>query len=101
MKKNQHGLTRRELEVAALLGMGYLRKEVAAIMGITTHTLCSHKQSIARKIGVHWPAEMAHWALGQGLVKWQPFGRAGLIDRAAARSIREWAQKVRPKNSTC
>lgn len=46
-------LTRREVQVLALLAIGHRHAEVAARLGVTRHTVSTHAKNIYRKLGVH------------------------------------------------
>ncbi|MBA3659139.1 MAG: helix-turn-helix transcriptional regulator [Gemmatimonadales bacterium] len=47
------GLTAREFQVARLLAEGLPNSEMAARLGISSHTARHHTQHVLRKLGVH------------------------------------------------
>jgi ATP/maltotriose-dependent transcriptional regulator MalT len=49
---DEHGLTRRELEVLRLVAAGRSNREVAAALVISEHTVARHVQNIFAKLGV-------------------------------------------------
>jgi DNA-binding CsgD family transcriptional regulator len=52
-EKSEEELTPRELEIERLLCDGYTRLNVAALLGISRHTVDVHATSVYRKRGVH------------------------------------------------
>lgn len=64
-----HGvLTQREIDVIKLVAKGYLGKQIADMLHITTNTLNSHKRSIFHKVGVRSSVELAIWATKFNLI---------------------------------
>lgn len=61
------GLTRRESEVAELLGQGMSNKEIAAALVISQRTAEGHVQRILTKFGFTSRAQVATWVAGQRL----------------------------------
>ncbi len=61
-------LTDREVEVLRLIAKGYKSPEVAALLGISTHTVTSYVRDIYRKLGISSRAEAAMEAARRGLV---------------------------------
>ena len=60
-------LTRRELEVLALLAQGLTNKEMAETLVITTNTVKRHLKAIFKKLDVHTRAAAAAKAIGAGV----------------------------------
>ncbi|MCK9896617.1 LuxR C-terminal-related transcriptional regulator [Frankia sp. AgB32] len=58
-------LTRRELEVAELLGRGLSNREIAAALVISPRTAESHVQQILNKLGMRSRARVAAWLAAQ------------------------------------
>jgi DNA-binding CsgD family transcriptional regulator len=54
-------LTRRELEVAALVSEGLSNKRIAARLGISQRTAESHVENILAKLGFGSRAQVAAW----------------------------------------
>jgi DNA-binding NarL/FixJ family response regulator len=61
-------LTRRELEVLALVGTGRANKEIAAELSISERTARTHVSNILRKLGLASRTQAALWAVREGLV---------------------------------
>jgi DNA-binding CsgD family transcriptional regulator/PAS domain-containing protein len=61
-----YGLTSREIEVAALLGVGETDGSIAAALAISRHTARRHTERILQKIGVHSRAAAAARLRGGG-----------------------------------
>jgi len=60
-------LTPREQEVLRLIARGYLYKEVAHNLGISTKTVEAHVTSVLRKLQFTNRHELSRWAMEQGL----------------------------------
>jgi len=58
-------LTRREREVAALVGAGLSNKEIAAKLVISVRTAEAHVEHILSKLGFTTRAQVAHWIAQQ------------------------------------
>jgi DNA-binding NarL/FixJ family response regulator len=63
------GLTPREVEVLELIARGYLYKEVALRLGISTKTIESHVSSVLRKLNLTNRHQLARWATQQRIVE--------------------------------
>jgi DNA-binding CsgD family transcriptional regulator len=61
------GLTKRELEVAALVAAGASNREIADKLVISERTAESHVQNILTKLGFGSRAQIASWATAEGL----------------------------------
>lgn len=61
-------LTRRELDVLALLAEGLTNKEIAKKLGVAQKTVMHHSMAIYQKLGVRGRAEAAAVAVRHGLV---------------------------------
>ena len=61
-------LSARELEVLRLVARGYGNKEVAAELGITTHTVKYHLAALLEKLGVRSRTEAVSLGVRKGLV---------------------------------
>jgi DNA-binding NarL/FixJ family response regulator len=69
-------LSGRELEVARLLASGLSTKEAAAALGLSPHTIETHRGRIYGKLGLSSVVALAHWAIECGLVgNGQPWGQ--------------------------
>jgi DNA-binding CsgD family transcriptional regulator len=66
---DQPVLTGREREVAALLAEGLTNGDVAARLFISTKTASVHVSNILRKLGMSSRAEVAAWAVREGLAE--------------------------------
>jgi predicted ATPase/DNA-binding CsgD family transcriptional regulator/DNA-binding XRE family transcriptional regulator len=63
------GLTERELEVACLVGRGLSSRAIAAELTITEGTARVHVARILGKLGLHSRAQLAVWAVQNGLLE--------------------------------
>ncbi len=71
-------LTRREIDVLALVGAGCSTQDIAGRLHISPKTVANHKQRMFRKLGVHNQAHAVSVALRSGLLS-----ADGLIDLTA------------------
>jgi two-component system, NarL family, nitrate/nitrite response regulator NarL len=62
-------LTPREVEVLAAIGQGMSNKAAARHLGISTHTVKFHVESLFRKLGAGSRAEAVHKGLRQRLIE--------------------------------
>jgi predicted ATPase/DNA-binding CsgD family transcriptional regulator len=61
-------LTRREREVAVLVARGLTNREIAASLVVTEGTAANHVEHIRNKLGFHSRAQIASWAVDNGLL---------------------------------
>ena len=61
-------LTSREREVLREIARGATNKEIAARFGISVRTVETHRESLARKLGVKGAASLTRFAIEKGLV---------------------------------
>jgi predicted ATPase/DNA-binding CsgD family transcriptional regulator len=54
-------LTRREQEVAALVGRGLTNRQISAQLVLSEHTVAKHVRKILKKLGLHSRAQIAAW----------------------------------------
>ena len=64
-----HEFTEREKEIILACRDGLLGKEIAARLGISTHTVNAHKNNIFNKLGINNTMEMVQYALKKGIIK--------------------------------
>jgi len=62
------GLTKREMEVLALVAEGLSNKEIARTLGVTVWTVNFHTGNILKKLGVASRVEAAVWAKERGIL---------------------------------
>lgn len=62
------GLTQRQLEVLQLLAEGRQAKEIAAVLNLSPRTVEFHKYRIMKALGARTVADLARYAVKQGLV---------------------------------
>jgi DNA-binding NarL/FixJ family response regulator len=62
-------LSRRELDVLRLLGLGYSNKEIASALFITVRTVESHRAHLMQKTGARSRAEVVRVAMELGLLE--------------------------------
>ena len=67
-RKNEYGLTLREKDILQSLTDGNSYKMIAANLGITQGTVCSHIKNVYEKLGVHSQAEAVSKTLREGLL---------------------------------
>jgi non-specific serine/threonine protein kinase len=63
------GITRREREVAALVGRGLSNRQIAERLVITEGTAKVHVGRVLAKLGFHSRAQLAAWAVQQGALE--------------------------------
>ncbi|GAB4451835.1 MAG: response regulator transcription factor [Anaerolineales bacterium] len=68
-KETLNGLTPRESEVLALLAEGRNNDEIAALLGISVHTVARHRENLMGKLGLHSRSELVKYAIRKGLIK--------------------------------
>ncbi|GAB4461499.1 MAG: response regulator transcription factor [Anaerolineales bacterium] len=68
-KETINGLTPRESEVLALLAEGRNNDEIAALLGISVHTVARHRENLMGKLGLHSRSELVKYAIRKGLIK--------------------------------
>ncbi|MEM6697787.1 MAG: response regulator transcription factor [Bacteroidota bacterium] len=61
-------LTTRELEIVRLIAKGFISKEIATQLNITTHTVYTHRKKILKKLGLSSASELILYAVNQGIV---------------------------------
>lgn len=64
-----NGLSKRELQVLALMVAGKSSKEMAAELGISFKTAMTHRANIMAKLNVHETASVVREAIRRGLVE--------------------------------
>ena len=62
-------LTPREREVFQLLALGKANKEVAAVLDLSLGTVKKHRENLQRKLDCHSAAELARFAIREGLLE--------------------------------
>jgi len=60
-------LTKRETEVLRLLTQGLLNKEIADKLGISLHTVISHRKNIISKLGIKTVSGLTIYAMMHGI----------------------------------
>jgi non-specific serine/threonine protein kinase len=70
-------LTRRELEVAALLAEGLTNREIAATLIISERTATNHVEHILTKLSLRARAQVAAWVVRHGLLAAESGDRPG------------------------
>ena len=65
-------LTRREREVAVLIGRGLTNRRIAEELEIAERTVESHVSKILRKLGFHSRTQIATWIVQQGPLTGDP-----------------------------
>jgi DNA-binding NarL/FixJ family response regulator len=62
-------LTPREQEVAELIARGLTNRQIAAELIVAERTVDAHVYNMLSKLGFRSRAQVAGWAVGQGLLK--------------------------------
>jgi DNA-binding NarL/FixJ family response regulator len=62
-------LTRRELDVLALIAKGMSTKEIATHLGVAPRTVETHREHLHQKLGAHKAADLTREAIRRGLVE--------------------------------
>ena len=60
-------LSAREWQVAELVAQGYSNPQIAEQLVISRRTADTHVQNILNKLGLHARAQIAAWAVAQGV----------------------------------
>jgi non-specific serine/threonine protein kinase len=68
-KRRGQALSIREREVAALLARGFSNQQIGATLFITEKTAAHHVQHILDKLAFRSRAQVAAWAVRQGLAR--------------------------------
>jgi DNA-binding NarL/FixJ family response regulator len=61
-------LTGREREVLQLLAEGKSTKDIAAVLGLSSRTVETHRQQIMNKLNIHKAAELVKYAIREGII---------------------------------
>ena len=64
-----HTLTNREREIFCLIAQGYFNKDIATQLDISVRTVETHRANIMRKLSLHTPSELIHYAVSRKLVE--------------------------------
>jgi len=62
-------LTPREREILQLLAEGKTNKEVASVLGLSPHTIETHRGNILEKLHLHSAAELILYAVRKGIIQ--------------------------------
>ncbi len=62
-------LTPRETDILRLVAQGFIAKEIAEILNLSTHTIYTHRKNILKKLNLHSSSELLLYALNNGLVE--------------------------------
>ena len=76
-------LTRRQLEVAALIARGYTNRQIADALVLTKGTVANHVEHILHRLDFSCRSQIAVWAAERGLLSRDRDGRAGSLPRPA------------------
>jgi len=69
LKKIQHQLTSREMEVLQLIAEGKANKVTATILGIGVKTVEKHREHLMEKLDIHDTAGLTRYAIGAGIIE--------------------------------
>jgi two-component system response regulator NreC len=62
-------LTPREREILQLIAEGKTNKEMAAILGLSPHTIETHRGNILEKLNLHSVPELIMYAVRKGIIQ--------------------------------
>jgi DNA-binding NarL/FixJ family response regulator len=68
-KRNRDFLTHREREVVQLLAEEKSNKEIAVTLGLSVHTVETHRSNIMRKLGTHSLSGLVRYAVRNKIVQ--------------------------------
>jgi len=68
-KKEDAGLTTREIEVLQLIAEGMANKQTAAELGISIKTVEKHRQNLMSKLDIHDTAGLTRYAITAGIIE--------------------------------
>lgn len=74
-------LSDREMELLPLLGSGASDGDIAAALGLSVHTVKSHRHSILAKLNLPSTPRLIHWAIQRGFVRFPSDGWVVREDR--------------------
>jgi DNA-binding NarL/FixJ family response regulator len=57
-------ITRRQREVALLIGQGMTNRQIGQALGLSEHTVANHVAKILKKLGFRSRAQVAAWMAG-------------------------------------
>ncbi len=66
----EHGLTRRELQIVRLLSLGCSVKETAKLLGLAPSTVDNHKSRAMEKLGTDKVVLLARLSVWYGITDW-------------------------------
>jgi DNA-binding CsgD family transcriptional regulator len=69
MGQNLKKLSPREIQIARLLADGKSNKEIGTALGISSHTVETHRKRVLKTLGVHSMAELVRVVMQAGLLK--------------------------------
>lgn len=62
-------LSPREIEIVQLVSKGYIAKEIADLLHLSTHTVYTHRKNIMKKLQLQTPSELMLYALNNGILE--------------------------------
>ncbi|MBX2930253.1 MAG: response regulator transcription factor [Saprospiraceae bacterium] len=62
-------LSPREIEIVQLVAKGYIAKEIADLLHLSTHTVYTHRKNIMKKLQLQTPSELMLYALNNGILE--------------------------------
>ena len=66
-------ISEREIEIIKLIAEGYINKEIADRLFLSTHTVNTHRKNIMQKLGINNTAGIVLFAVKQGIVSTNEF----------------------------
>jgi len=62
-------LSVREIEIVQLIAKGFIAKEIASMLSLSTHTVYTHRKNIMKKLELSSSSELVLYAVNNGLVE--------------------------------
>lgn len=66
-------LSPREIEIVQLIAKGFIAKEIADILSLSTHTVYTHRKNIMKKLQLNSSSELLMYAVNNGLVSTEEY----------------------------
>jgi DNA-binding CsgD family transcriptional regulator len=67
MNKPEQPLTPREHQILLEIISGKSSQQIAHSLHISANTIVTHRKNIMRKLNIHSPVGLMHWALKKGI----------------------------------
>lgn len=61
-------LSAREIEIVQLIAQGFIAKEIAGRLNLSTHTVYTHRKNIMKKLSLNSSSELVLYAVNNGMI---------------------------------